>query len=56
MRYIHQYLNFVNGIATIKGGSHVDLVANQITTDVMNIVNKKNKTVAVKAHTIKNHL
>lgn len=49
-------VSFVNGIATIKGGSHVDLVASQITTHVMNIVNKKNKNASVKAHMIKNHL
>eukprot|EP01018_Ginkgo_biloba_P032588 Gb_11673 [translate_table: standard] len=51
-----QQVSFVNGIATIKGGSHVDYVANQITTHIINIVNKKNKNAGVKAHMIKNHL
>lgn len=49
-------VSFVNGIATIKGGSHVDYVTNQITNYVMNIVNKKNKNANLKAHTVKNHL
>ncbi|KAI4298877.1 hypothetical protein L6164_032391 [Bauhinia variegata] len=37
--------------ATIKGGTHVDCVTNQITTCVMNKVNKKKKDANVKAHT-----
>ncbi|XP_058766099.1 DNA topoisomerase 2-like [Vicia villosa] len=49
-------LNFVNSIATIKGGTHVDYITNQITTYVMNKVNKKKKDANVKAHTVKNHL
>jgi len=36
-------VSFVNSIATIKGGTHVDYVTNQITNNVMIIVNKKNK-------------
>ncbi|OVA19386.1 DNA topoisomerase II [Macleaya cordata] len=51
-----QQVSFVNGIATIKGGTHVDYVTNQITNHVMTIVNKKNKNANLKAHTVKNHL
>ncbi|KAH9301945.1 hypothetical protein KI387_013528, partial [Taxus chinensis] len=53
-----QQVSFVNGIATIKGGSHVDYIANQITTHVMNIVKKKNKNAAatLKPHAVKGHL
>ncbi|EOY18139.1 Topoisomerase II isoform 3 [Theobroma cacao] len=51
-----QQVSFVNGIATIKGGTHVDYVTNQISNYVMNIVNKKNKNANVKAHNVKNHL
>ncbi|PSS24455.1 DNA topoisomerase [Actinidia chinensis var. chinensis] len=51
-----QQVSFVNGIATIKGGTHVDYITNQITNYVMGIVNKKNKNANVKAHTVKNHL
>ncbi|CAB4268140.1 unnamed protein product [Prunus armeniaca] len=51
-----QQVSFVNGIATIKGGTHVDYVTNQITNHVMNIVNKKNKNANLKAHNVKNYL
>ncbi|CAL5330796.1 unnamed protein product [Camellia sinensis] len=51
-----QQVSFVNSIATIKGGTHVDYVTNQITNYVMGIVNKKNKNANLKAHAVKNHL
>ncbi|KAL3537453.1 hypothetical protein ACH5RR_000819 [Cinchona calisaya] len=51
-----QQVSFVNSIATIKGGTHVDYVTNQITNHVISIVNKKNKNANLKAHTVKNHL
>ncbi|KAI4351889.1 hypothetical protein L6164_006193 [Bauhinia variegata] len=46
----------VNSIDTIKGGTYVDYVTNQITTYVMNKVNKKKKDANVRAHTVKNRL
>ncbi|XP_027113751.1 DNA topoisomerase 2 [Coffea eugenioides] len=51
-----QQVSFVNGIATIKGGTHVDYVTNQITNHIIGIVNKKNKNANLKAHSVKNHL
>ncbi|XP_052142944.1 DNA topoisomerase 2 [Oryza glaberrima] len=51
-----QQVSFVNRIATIKGGTHVDYVTNQIATHVMNIVNKRNKNAHMKAHNVKSHL
>ncbi|KAH7527866.1 hypothetical protein FEM48_Zijuj05G0012000 [Ziziphus jujuba var. spinosa] len=51
-----QQVSFVNSIATIKGGTHVDYITNQITNHVMNVVNKKNKNANVKAHNVKNYL
>ncbi|KAM1369168.1 hypothetical protein ACFX2F_039790 [Malus domestica] len=51
-----QQVSFVNGIATIKGGTHVNYVTDQITNHVMNIVNKKNKNANLKAHNVKNYL
>ncbi|GAB2260936.1 hypothetical protein Droror1_Dr00011791 [Drosera rotundifolia] len=51
-----QQVSFVNSIATIKGGTHVDYVTNQITHYVMEVVNKKKKNANVKAHTVKSHL
>ena len=49
-------VSFVNGIATTKGGTHVDCVANQVATHLMEIVNKKKKNANMKLHTVKNHL
>ncbi|KAJ6897486.1 hypothetical protein NC651_023380 [Populus alba x Populus x berolinensis] len=51
-----QQASFVNSIATIKGGTHVDYVTNQITNYVMNAVNKKHKNGNIKAHNVKNYL
>ncbi|KAL6655583.1 hypothetical protein ACP70R_006409 [Stipagrostis hirtigluma subsp. patula] len=51
-----QQVSFVNRIATIRGGTHVDYVTNQIATHVMTIVNKKNKNANMKVHNVKSHL
>ncbi|XP_062222323.1 DNA topoisomerase 2-like [Phragmites australis] len=51
-----QQVSFVNRIATIRGGTHVDHVTNQIATHVMTIVNKKKKNANMKAHNVKTHL
>ncbi|KAH7306210.1 hypothetical protein KP509_22G002000 [Ceratopteris richardii] len=51
-----QQVSFVNSIATIRGGTHVQYVTDQIANHVMGIVNKKNKNAGVKAFQIKNHM
>ncbi|XP_073285631.1 DNA topoisomerase 2-like [Primulina huaijiensis] len=54
-----QQVSFVNGIATVKGGTHVDYVTNKITGHLINVLknkNKKNKKFDLKPHTVKNHL
>ncbi|XXG56492.1 hypothetical protein AAC387_Pa03g3885 [Persea americana] len=51
-----QQVSFVNGIATIKGGTHVDYVTNQIANHLVNIVNKQKKDANMKPHAVKNHL
>ncbi|KAM0910671.1 hypothetical protein ACQ4PT_013993 [Festuca glaucescens] len=51
-----QQVSFVNGIATTKGGTHVDYVANQIASHVIDAVHKKNKNANMKLHTVKGHL
>ncbi|CAL0334291.1 unnamed protein product [Lupinus luteus] len=51
-----QQVSFVNSIATIKGGTHVDYITNQIASFVMAKVNKKNKNANLKAYNVKNHL
>lgn len=47
-----RHVSFVNGIDTFNGGTHVDYVANQITTSVREYVKKKYK-IDVKPNTIK---
>ncbi|XP_068651823.1 DNA topoisomerase 2-like [Aristolochia californica] len=51
-----QQVSFVNGIATIKGGTHVEYVTNQITNHLVTVVNKKNKNAHLKPHAARNHL
>ncbi|XP_075846911.1 DNA topoisomerase 2-alpha [Microtus pennsylvanicus] len=52
-----QQISFVNSIATSKGGRHIDYVADQIVSKLVDVVKKKNKGgVAVKAHQVKNHM
>ncbi|CAD7667206.1 unnamed protein product [Nyctereutes procyonoides] len=52
-----QQISFVNSIATSKGGRHVDYIADQIVSKLVDVVKKKNKGgVAVKAHQVKNHM
>ncbi|OXB63678.1 hypothetical protein ASZ78_008993 [Callipepla squamata] len=52
-----QQVSFVNSIATTKGGRHVDYVADQIVTKLIDVVKKKNKNgVGVKPFQVKNHM
>lgn len=49
-------VSFVNGIWTIRGGKHVDYIANQLTNKLIEVVNKKRKDLDIKPVHIKNHL
>lgn len=49
-------VSFVNSIATTKGGTHVEHVAQQIVTKLVEAVKKQNKAAAVKPYQIKQHL
>nr|GEV89936.1 DNA topoisomerase 2 isoform X2 [Tanacetum cinerariifolium] len=51
-----EQVSFVNNIATMKGGSHVDYITNQITSNLALIVNKKNKHANLKPNNIKSYL
>lgn len=51
-----QQVSFANSIATIKGGSHVTLMADQIAKNLIAAIEKKNKGAKVKPAQIKNHM
>lgn len=51
-----QQVSFVNGINTYKGGTHVAHVADQIVSELVDAVKKKNKAAPVKPFQVKNHL
>ena len=45
-----QQVSFVNSICTTKGGTHVNYIADQIVSNIMKAVVKKNKKLQVKPH------
>ena len=51
-----QQVSFANSIATIKGGTHVAAVADQIAKSLLAGIQKKNKAATVKLPQIKNHM
>ncbi|CAH1789869.1 unnamed protein product [Owenia fusiformis] len=52
-----QQVSFVNSIATTKGGRHVDHVADQVVSKLIEVVKKKNKGgIQIKPFQVKNHL
>ncbi|KAM3592397.1 uncharacterized protein V6R79_018008 [Siganus canaliculatus] len=52
-----QQVSFVNSIATTKGGRHVDYVADQVISKLIEVVKRKNKAgVTVKPFQVKNHI
>ncbi|KXN89810.1 DNA topoisomerase 2 [Leucoagaricus sp. SymC.cos] len=51
-----QQVSFANSISTIKGGTHVLYVADQLSKHIMTAVSKKNKGAPVKPAQIRNHL
>ncbi|KAJ0735221.1 putative DNA topoisomerase (ATP-hydrolyzing) [Helianthus annuus] len=51
-----EQVSFVNNIATIKGGTHVDYITNQIANHLVTVVKKQNKHANIKAHNVKNYL
>ncbi|KAI0935640.1 hypothetical protein AcV5_004006 [Taiwanofungus camphoratus] len=51
-----QQVSFANSISTVKGGTHVDLIAGQIAKNLIASITKKNKGAAVKAAQVKNHM
>ena len=52
---VFQQISFVNGINTIRGGTHVDYIADQIKTKMVEYLKKKKK-LEVKPQIVKNQL
>ncbi|KAJ3751113.1 DNA topoisomerase II [Lentinula detonsa] len=50
------HVSFANSISTSKGGTHVNLIADQIAKNLITSIGKKNKAATVKAGQIKNHM
>ncbi|KAI0297539.1 type II DNA topoisomerase [Multifurca ochricompacta] len=51
-----QHVSFANSISTIKGGSHVNYIADQIAKNLITAITKKNKAAAIKIPKIKEHI
>ncbi|XP_059141501.1 DNA topoisomerase 2-alpha-like isoform X2 [Physella acuta] len=52
-----QQVSFVNSIATTKGGRHVEYIADQCVTKLIEVVRRKNKGgINIKPFQVKNHL
>ncbi|KAG1746828.1 DNA topoisomerase [Suillus lakei] len=51
-----QQVSFANSIATTKGGTHVNHMADQIAKNLIAAIGKKNKAATVKPAQIKNHM
>lgn len=51
-----EQVSFVNSIATVKGGSHVNHITNQITDHLIKVLNKKYKKANLQAVHVKNYL
>lgn len=51
-----QQVSFANSIATIKGGTHVNVIADQLSKGLIAQIQKKNKGATVKPAQIKNHM
>lgn len=51
-----QQVSFANSIATMKGGTHVLYIADQIAKNLIATITKKNKAATVKPAQIRNHM
>jgi DNA topoisomerase-2 len=51
-----EQVSFCNSIATTKGGTHVNLIADQISKALITSIEKRNRAAKVKPAQIKNHM
>ena len=49
-------VSFVNSICTVKGGQHVQYIADQVAAEACKKANKKNKGMQIRPHHVRNHL
>lgn len=53
---VFEQVSFVNGTSTIRGGTHVNYIVNQITKKLGEFIEKKKKIKNIKSQSIKDHL
>lgn len=51
-----EHVSFVNGIWTLRGGKHVEYIANQITKRLIEMIQKKKKDIVIKPQVVKDNL
>ena len=51
-----QQVSFVNSISTSKGGTHVNYVTDKIVQKILEVIQKKNKTLNIKPQHVKQHI
>ncbi|KLT45438.1 DNA topoisomerase II [Cutaneotrichosporon oleaginosum] len=49
-------VSFCNAISTIKGGTHVDMIATQLANKLLAVIKKKSKNTTIKPFQIKSHM
>lgn len=51
-----QQVSFVNSVCTSKGGTHVNMIADQIAARVTDVIKKKAKDTTIRSHQIKSYM
>lgn len=51
-----QQVSFVNTINTMKGGSHVKMITDQLTGALLKVIGKKHKALKLKDYHVRNHM
>jgi DNA topoisomerase-2 len=51
-----EQVSFVNGVWTLRGGKHVDYIANQITKKLIEMICKKRKDITIKPQVVKDNM
>lgn len=51
-----EQVSFVNSICTTRGGQHVNYISGMVVNDIMQAVQKKNKSVSLKPNIVKQYM